>query len=286
MVVYHILAVRTEATGIGTKNAHGGAAMNIFYLVGLVLGFGGIIAGYLIEEGVMSALLNIPALCIVFGGTFGAALMSNPISRIKQIPPSLKLMFFYKPRNYSALVDQLFEIANIARRDGLLALEAAAEKTEDKFIQKGLNFLADGVEPDFLRDVMSSELDSKDRGYEEAAAVFEGMGGFGPTMGVLGTVMGMVSILRDLSDMGSLGGKIASAFIATLFGVGSANLLWLPMANHIKACASMEREYFEVIIDGLLLIQDGVAPSRLKESLYARIGEQSEGKDKGKAKES
>lgn len=247
--------------------------MNVFYLLGAVIGFGGLIAAYLLDEGVLSALIKIPALMVVFGGTFGIMFMANPMSRIKLVPGALKLVFSYKPREYASLVNQLFEFANIARRDGLLAMEAEAEKMGDPFIQQGLNLLADGVEPEFLRDVLESEIDAKDRDYEEAAAVFEGMGGTAPTMGVLGTVMGMVSILRDMSDMDSLGGKIASAFIATLFGVGTANLMWLPLGSHIKAVAAQEREYFEVIIDGLVLIQEGTPPSHLKEKLYARIGD-------------
>jgi chemotaxis protein MotA len=259
--------------------------MNITYLIGLILGFGGIIFGYLSDEGVMSALVKISALSIVFGGTFGIMFMTNPMNRIKQIPSAIKMVLFNKKKDYSALVDQLFDIANLARRDGLLALEAEAEKTQDPFIKKGLNFLADGVEPEFLRDILSSEIEAKAENFEEAAAVFEGMGGSAPTMGVLGTVMGMVSILRDMSDMDSLGGKIATAFIATLYGVGSANLLWLPLAGHIKAAAKAENDYFEVVIDGLLLIQDGVSPTRLKESLYARIGDKINEKDKGKTKE-
>lgn len=268
--------------------------MNIFYVIGLVLGFGGVIAGYLLDEGTLSALLKIPAFLIVFGGTFGFAFMANPKSRFKLLPGALKLVLFYKRRNYSVLVDQLYDYANTARREGLLAMEVEASKTEDSFIQTGLTLLADCVKPEFLQDVLGSQIDAKEHDYEEAAAVFEGMGGAAPTMGVLGTVMGMVSILRDMSDMDSLGGKIASAFIATMLGVGTANLLWLPLATHIKAIAAQEREYREVIIDGLLLIQDGMPPKRLQEKLYARIGSKVKGdgketddgtrKEKGKKK--
>ena len=258
--------------------------MNIIYIIGLVLGFGGILAGYMLDEGVLSALLKVPAFCIVFGGTFGVMLMANPMSRIKLVPGALKLLFFYKPRDYEQLVNQMYDLANIARRDGLLAMEAEAEKIGDPFIQKGLNLLADGVEPEFLQDVLGSEIEAKDHDYEEAAAVFEGMGGTAPTMGVLGTVMGMVSILRDMSDMDSLGGKIASAFIATMLGVGSANLMWLPIGSHIKAIANQEREYHETIVDAMLLILDGMAPLRIKEKLYARIGEKINNSKKGKDK--
>jgi chemotaxis protein MotA len=180
-------------------------------------------------------------------------------------------------------VDQLYDLANTARREGLLAMEVEASKIEDPFTQTGLTLLADCVKPEYLQDVLESQIDAKDHEYEEAAAVFEGMGGAGPAMGVLGTVMGMISILRDMSDMDSLGGKIASAFIATMLGVGSANLLFLPLAAHIKAIAAQEREYREVIIDGLLLIQDGMPPKRLQEKLYARIGGKIKDADKEKS---
>jgi pyruvate,orthophosphate dikinase len=149
------------------------------------------------------------------------------------------------------MIDILFNVANTARREGLLALETEAENIKDEFIKKGLIFIADNVEPEFLKKVLESEIEASNRKYEAAASVFEGMGGTAPTMGVLGTVMGMVSILRDMSDMDELGGKIATAFVATLYGVGSANLLWLPIAAHIKAIAAAESEYFETVIDGL-----------------------------------
>lgn len=246
--------------------------MNIFYVIGALLGFGGLIVGYLLEDGVISALLKMPAFLIVFGGTFGVMFMANPMSRIKLVPSSLKLVLFYKPRDYDTLLDQLVNFANLARRNGLIAMELEATRVADPFIKKGLNLLADGYKPEYCEDVLASEIDAKENEYEEAAAVFEGLGGTAPTMGVLGTVMGMISVLRDMSDMNSLGGKIASAFIATMLGVGSANLLFLPIASHIKAIAAQEREYHEVIIEGFLLILDGMAPARIKEKLQSRIG--------------
>jgi chemotaxis protein MotA len=189
------------------------------------------------------------------------------------MPAALKMIFFYKNRDYHTMIDILFNVANTARREGLLALETEAENIKDEFIKKGLIFIADNVEPEFLKKVLESEIEASNRKYEAAASVFEGMGGTAPTMGVLGTVMGMVSILRDMSNMDELGGKIATAFVATLYGVGSANLLWLPIAAHIKAIAAEESEYFETVIDGLLSIQAGEYPARIKESLYAQIGE-------------
>jgi len=259
--------------------------MNIFYIIGGLLGFGGLIVGYLLEDGVISALLKIPAFLIVFGGTFGVMLMANPMSRIKLVPAALKLVFFYKPREYGSLVDQLVNYANIARREGLISMETEASKTEDPFIKKGLTLLADGFKSDYFEDVLGSEIEAKENEYEEAAAVFEGLGGAAPTMGVLGTVMGMISVLRDMTDMDSLGGKIASAFIATMLGVGSANLMFLPLASHIKAIAAQEREYHEVIMEGFLMIQDGLAPMQIKEKLHARIGGKIKGSKENKENE-
>lgn len=256
-----------------------GVHMNIFYIVGLVLGFGGVIFGYIEDEGVLSALVKISALSIVFGGTFGIMFMANPLSHIKKIPGALKAVFFHKKRNYNEMVDILVNAANMARRDGLLVLESHAKTVKDPFIEKGLTFISDNSDEQYLREVLGSEIEAKNRRYEIPASVFEGMGGSAPTMGVLGTVMGMVSILRDMSDMDALGGKIATAFIATLYGVGSANLLWLPLATHLKAIAEEETEYFEAIIEGLIAVQSGEHPNKIKERLLARVSDEPKGKN-------
>jgi chemotaxis protein MotA len=247
--------------------------MNIFLLIGLILGFGGVIYGYIGDEGVLSALLKPTSASIVFGGTFGFMLMSFPLSYLKQVPKALKMIFFRKKKNYGQVIDQLYNLANVARRDGILAMEAEAEKVSDPFIKKGLLYVADGVEPEFLKEVLENEIEAKAREYEHAAKVLEGAGGVAPAMGVLGTVMGMVSILRDMgSDTAALGEKIATAFIATMYGVGSANLLWLPLGGHIKNCAQEDTEYMELIVTGLLSILEGEYPARMRDNLIAVIG--------------
>lgn len=248
--------------------------MNIMLLLGLVISFGGVIAGYLIEKGVLASLVQISAICIVFGGTFGVSFVAFPFANFKKIPHALKMIMFHKKHNYREIIDMLSEIANKARKDGLLSLEAEADKMSDPFIKKGLGYIADGVDPEFLRKVLENEIESQYKNFEDAAKVFEGMGGTSPTMGVLGTVMGMVSILRELNaGMDGLGSKIASAFVATMFGVGAANLLWLPIASNIKVVAGEESEYREVIIEGLMAIQSGEPSSRLKDRLLARVGD-------------
>lgn len=255
--------------------------MNIFLIIGLLLGFGGVIYGYVGDEGVLSALLKPTAASIVFGGTFGFMLLSFPLSYIKQIPKAFKMIFFRKKKNYGQIIDLLFNLANIARRDGILAMEAEAEKIKDPFIKKGLLYVADGVEPEFLKELLENEIEAKKSEYERAAKVMEGAGGVAPAMGVLGTVMGMVSILREMgADMEALGGKIATAFIATMYGVGSANLLWLPLGGHIKNCAEEDAEYMNLIVTGLLSILEGEYPARMRDNLLASIGDTSGGKSK------
>lgn len=257
--------------------------MNIFLILGLIIGFGGVIYGYLGDEGVLSALLKPTAASIVFGGTIGFILLSFPLSYIKQVPKALKLILFRKKKNYGEVIDLLYNLANVARRDGILAMEAEAEKISDPFIKKGLLYVADGVEPDFLKEVLEHEIEAKTGEFERAAKVMEGAGGVSPAMGVLGTVMGMVSILREMgADMEELGHKIATAFIATMYGVGSANLLWLPLGAHIKNCAEEDAEYMGLIVTGLLSILEGEYPARMKDNLLAVIGGLQENKEKGK----
>lgn len=256
--------------------------MNILAILGVLIGFAGVIYGYLADEGVLSALIKIPAISIVIGGTIGIMLASNPLSRLKKIPPAIKLAFFSKRPDINDLIDTIIEISVIARKSGLLALETEAGKYDNPLLKKGLNYLADGVPPERLKITLEAESASMMNEYEEAAKVFEGMGGTAPTMGVLGTVMGMVSILRDMGDdMESLGGKIATAFIATMYGVGTANLLWIPLASHIKAAAEEKSNYYNVMIEGLVAVQAGEYPTRIKEYLVALSGPSNAKKMKG-----
>lgn len=262
--------------------------MNILLFLGLIISFGGILTGFVEEGGHIVSLISKPSpLLIVFGGTFGIALIAFPFRNIKRIPAALKLIILPKKHNYTALVDMLCDIANKARRDGLLSLEAEADKISDNFIKKGLGYIADGVDPEFLKKVLYNEIESNYKKYEDAARVFESMGGTAPTMGVLGTVMAMVTVLSGgAKDTDKLVRDISTAFLATLFGIGSANLLWLPIGSQIKVVAEQESEYKEVIVEGLMAIQAGEPSSRLKDRLYAKIGEIKNGQAAAKTSES
>ncbi|HEX3026684.1 MAG TPA: MotA/TolQ/ExbB proton channel family protein [Clostridia bacterium] len=256
--------------------------MNFSLILGVLVALGGVLAGFLIEKGTFISLWSPSAFCIVFGGTIGIAMITYPMSSMKKIPAAMKLITFQKKHDTKKLVDMLCDIANKARKEGILSLESEADKVKDPFIKKGLGYIADGVDPEFLRKMLENEIEVVEKKYKAAAAVFEGMGGTGPTMGVLGTVMGMTTILKSMNaDMDSLGKNIAVAFLATLYGVGSANILWLPIGGNIKVVAERESDYQMVILEGLMAIQSGESSSRLRDRLETMLSEK-KGKSAGK----
>ncbi len=248
--------------------------MNITLLIGLVIAFGGVVIGFTGEGGVLISLLKLPALAIVLGGTIGTAFVSFPFRNIKEIPHAFKAMMVQKKHDYPQIIEMLCEIANKARRDGLLSLEAEAEKIKDPFVKKGLGYIADGADPEFLKQLLTNEIEANYNRVAEAARVFTGMGGTSPTMGVLGTVMAMTIVLGNMgSDTSKIGSQIASAFIATMYGVGFGNLVWLPIGSQMRVSAEHESEHQEVIMEGLMAIQSGEPSSRLRDRLYAKVGE-------------
>ncbi|MDR3552799.1 MAG: MotA/TolQ/ExbB proton channel family protein [Clostridia bacterium] len=265
--------------------------MNITFFIGLLMGFGAVIGGFLLEKGTLMSLLKLAPACIIFGGTFAIALVQFPMSSIKMMPAALKLIIFNKKHNYTELIDKLCEIANKARKDGLLSLETEAEQVSDPFIKRGLGYIADGVDPDFLKKLLYNEIEAMENKYELAAAVFEGMGGTAPTLGVLGTVLSMVTVLSNAGDnSNAMVKEIAGAFIATMYGLGSANLLWLPIGGRIKNVTQGESAYMELIVEGLMAIQAGEPSSRLRDRLVAKLDDQkiskkSGAKKKGEAEE-
>lgn len=247
--------------------------MNIFLLLGMLIGFGGVISGFINEGGQMAAIMKLPALLIVLGGTIGIAFIACPIGSIRLIPRALKAILFRRKHKYPQLVDKLCDIANKARKDGLLSLESEANTISNPFIKMGLGYIADGVDPDFLKKVLTNEIESETRKLADAGRVFDSMGGTSPTMGVLGTVMSMTTVLGHMgSDTSKIGTEIAGAFVATLYGIGFANLVWLPLGSHIRMTAEEEENYRNVILEGLLAIQAGESSSRLRDRLYAKIG--------------
>ncbi|MCR4437113.1 MAG: flagellar motor protein [Clostridiales bacterium] len=265
--------------------------MDLSSIVGIVVSFVGLLVGYLLEGhfdfSLLGSLLQPSAAAIVFGGTIGAVLVSFPLSDLSKLLDLLKVVFTQKQYNEVDIINQLAELSEKARKDGLLSLEQDAQTNENEFIRKGLALVVDGIETEVIKDILEREAYLHEGVYESGAKIFEAAGGFSPTMGVLGTVMGMVSILKNLTNPEELGPKISVAFVATLYGVAAANLLWLPFANKIKVKAEREKMISDLIIEGLLSIQAGENPRIIKEKLNLSLLEKmsKKGGSKQEAKE-
>jgi chemotaxis protein MotA len=215
------------------------------------------------------AFFNIPAYLVVLGGTLGATMASTTMEHVKKIPSLYKLAFSPPELDFRGRVTLLVEFAERARREGLLALEDEIEELDDEFCQKGLQLVVDGTDPDLVREILDNEIDGMTMRHHNGAAVFEKAGGFAPTLGILGTVCSLVFVLQNLSNPDTLGPAISGAFIATLMGVGSANVVYLPVAYKLKALSTLEGDLRTMTVEGILAIQAGDNPRVVEDKLLA-----------------
>lgn len=245
--------------------------MDILTLIGIVIAFGAIIGGNILEGGHTDSLVQLTAFVIVGGGTLGAIMIQVPIAtftRALQIsswvvrPPRLL------PQE---AIEKIVGWSNIARREGLLGLESIAEEEPDLFARKGLQLLVDGNEPEIIRGIMEVDLDAQEYRDLQAAKVFEGMGGYSPTIGIIGAVMGLIHVMENLSDPSKLGGGIAVAFVATIYGVALANLFFLPMATKLKGVVHHRSQFKELTIEGLAAIAAGENPRNIELKLQGYL---------------
>jgi chemotaxis protein MotA len=242
--------------------------MDLATVIGLALAFIGIIGGNVIEGGSPMSLVNIPGFMIVFIGSFGAMMAAQPLSVMVGLPKFLMKAFFGGGAHNSAeTVDLFVTMADKARREGLLALEADVDKIHDSFTRKGVQLMIDGTDPELLREIMEIEADAMKHRHEGNFAALEFLGGIAPTIGVLGAVMGLMGVMRELENPEKIGPGIATAFVATFYGVFTANVLWLPLANKLKNNSKHEQHALSVVIEGLMSIQSGDNPRIVREKL-------------------
>jgi chemotaxis protein MotA len=251
----------------GGGGGRGGLDMGI--LIGLPFGFGMIIAGLLLEGADPKSYVGISAACFVFGGTFGITAAAVGMARFKTIPALFVRVLRYVPANRIGAIGTLVRFAERARREGLLVLEDDLRDVEDEFLRRGVQLVVDGTDPELVKEILRTEVDSLHEERHAEAQIWETMGGYSPTMGIVGTVIGLVVTLSNISDPASLAGAIAIAFLATLYGVGSANLIFLPIGNKLSACANDEVSGREMLIEGILAIQSGDNPRIVEEKLIA-----------------
>jgi len=243
--------------------------MDITTVLGLVLGLLSLGVGFLLEGGHLDALWAPTAALIVFGGTFGTVIVATPMEQLKELGKTLKLAFTYKAKDPMETINELVALATTARREGILALEEKIETYDDEFFKNGIRLVVDGVDPDLVRSMLETELSFIEQRHEKGVQPLDQAGGFAPTMGIIGTVMGLVHVLGNLDDVSSLGPQIATAFIATLYGVASANVIYLPMATKLKNRSKQEVLIRELMIEGILSIQAGENPNILGQKLKA-----------------
>ncbi len=241
--------------------------MDLLSFIGVAIAFAAILGGNWLEGGHLDTLANGPAMVIVVGGTIGAVLLQTPMQVFLRSMRMLGMVFVPPKRMLEDTIQQLVEWSKIARKDGLLGLEKALENESDLFVRKGMQLLVDGNEPDEIRHTLEVELDSRERFDLQAGKVLEAMGGYSPTIGIIGAVMGLIHVMQNLSDPSKLGSGIATAFVATIYGVGLANLFLLPMANKLKAYVLQESHYRELVIEGLVAISEGENPRQIETRL-------------------
>jgi len=234
--------------------------MDKLSFLGIIIGFAALLGGNFLEGGTWHSLVNGPAALVVVGGTLGAAILQTPLPNLKRAWEVLHWVVRPPIYHYDAGIKKIVRWADAARREGLLGLEDIAEREPDDFAQKGLMLLIDGADAADIRRVMENDLLQKEQWDLQATQFYESMGGYAPTVGIIGAVMGLIHVMKNLADPAQLGPGIAIAFVATIYGVALANLLLLPVANKLKQCVGHESRFKELIIDGLIAIAEGENP--------------------------
>jgi chemotaxis protein MotA len=245
--------------------------MDKISLLGLAVGIAAIVGGQVLEGGHIGSLAQPTALLIVLGGTMGAVMLQSPYATFMRGLRMIVWVWVPPLVDYQQVIRQITGWSQLARREGLLALENTMGQQQDEFARKGLQLLVDGAEPERLREVLEVDVGTYEQELKMSARVWEAAGGYSPTIGILGAVLGLIHVMENLSDPSKLGAGIAVAFVATIYGVGLANLVFLPIANKLKAHIDRMVSRREMIIDGLIGIANGDNPRIIESRLQGYI---------------
>lgn len=245
--------------------------MNALGILGVFIGIGAVLLGNRLDGGHLDALLNGPASVIVFGGALGAVCLQFPPTIFFNSMRALLRVFFPIDLQPKAHIEKIVRWSNIARKNGFLELEDVVGMETDPFIKKGLQLLVDGNEPDIIRDTLEVELHTKEYVDLQIAKVYESLGGYVPTIGIVGAVLGLIHVMQNLSEPALLGKGIATAFVATVYGVGSANLIFLPIAQQLKTQAYAQAQLREMLLEGFMAIAAGENPRNIELKLLGFI---------------
>jgi chemotaxis protein MotA len=254
--------------------------MDIATIIGLVMGFGAVFGGAALEGLHMGALIQPTAAIIVLGGTAAATIVSFPLATLLTAVKDLKKVFLPPKDDPEAVIKNIINYAAKARRNGLISLEQEAQTVKDSFTKKGISLVVDGIDPQKLRETLEIELSSFEAHSKGSAEVFESAGGFAPTIGIIGAVLGLIHVMNNLSDSSKLGGGIAVAFVATIYGLMTANIICIPFGTKLKHRLKEELLQKEMVIEGLIAIQNGENPHFIEQKLRAYMHEGAEKKGK------
>jgi chemotaxis protein MotA len=254
--------------------------MDIATILGLVLAWGALFGSLMLEGGNLASLVNIPAFVLVVFGTIGATVTGTSMKTLTSIPGILRSTIKGSSMDPAGLIQSMVEFARKARREGVLSLEAAVQDVDNEFLRKGVMLVVDGTPSVMVREILETEVVGMQERHKVGETVFTSLGGFSPTLGIIGTVMGLINMLARLSEPGKMGHAIAAAFIATLYGVSLANLAYLPIAGKLKSKTAEEVVACEMIIEGVLSIQAGdnarIVETRMMAFLPPAVREQIE----------
>lgn len=248
--------------------------MDIFAVIGLFFGIAMILTGQAMEGGNLGQLLQITAAFIVLGGTTGAVILSFPPKTLASAFKMLKDVFMPPKTDFKALITEIGGFATKARKEGIIALEKEANNASDPLLTLGLGAVADGTDPTLVREMMENQVSQLEQYVHNAAKVFESFGGYSPTLGIIGAVMGLIQVMQNLSDPSKLGAGIAVAFVATIYGLFAANLVMIPLGTRIKFIYQNVFLYKEMIIEGVLSIQAGESPVLIERKLQSFLLEE------------
>jgi chemotaxis protein MotA len=249
-------------------------------ILALVTGIGLILLGNMLEGGHLSSLMQPTAAIIVLGGTIGATWLASTNDEIKLMMKLMKKVNNPGKNNRQQLLEEMVKVSTVVRREGMLAVEGLIEQIQDDFLKRGLRMLVDGASAEDVKRVLEPEIDINEHHGTNAGKVLETAGGFAPTVGILGAVLGLIHVMQNLSDPSKLGSGIAVAFVATIYGVGFANILFIPLGSRIKKIVANEAETQQMVLAGVLGIAAGVNARQIEEMLQAYAGHHGDHKKK------
>ncbi len=240
-------------------------------LIGVAVALGAVLVGNALEGGHMGSLVGGPAALIVLGGTIGAVIVQFPLKLCGQAVKAAKGLFKAPQHHPAKLVDEIVEFAQKARKDGVLGLEKVAGSASHPFLTKGLLMAVDGSDSNAIRNTLETVISQEEAHAENCAKVYEAAGGYCPTVGIIGAVLGLIHVMSNLADINAVGTGIAAAFVATIYGVAAANIVFLPLAGRIKMRHHEETQVMELMLTGVLAIQEGLNPKLVRERLSAYL---------------